>query len=92
MVPTVESTLLLFVAYLRQQDLTHTTIIKVYSATIRSLHLASKNHGAFYTQLTPCLQQVLKEIKKEQADHQPTVHLPITISVMRQIKAVIPYK
>ena len=87
-IPTAESTLLLFVAYLGQQGLMHTTI-KAYLAAIRSLHVASGNHQAFYTQLTPCLQQVLKAIKKEQASHQPTVRLPITISVMRQIKAVI---
>ena len=87
-VPTLESTLLLFVAHLGQQGLTHTTI-KVYLAAVRNLHIATGNHQAFYSQLTPRLQQVLKGIKKEQATRPAKVHLPITLSIMRQIKAVI---
>ena len=68
--------------------LTHNTI-NVYLATIRNLQVASSNHQAFYSKLTPRLQQVLQEIKKDQASCQPTTHLPITLTIMRQIKTVI---
>ena len=66
----------------------HTTL-KVYLAAIRNLHVASRNHQAFYSQLTPHLQQVLRHIKKDQANRQPQVHLPITLFIMRMTKAVI---
>ena len=78
----------MFTAYLVKEGLAHTTI-KVYLAAIRNLHVASGHHQAFHNQLTPHLQQVLRGIKKEQASHQPLVCLSITLSIMRQIKAVI---
>ena len=63
--------------------------MRIYVVARRNLHVASSNHQAFHSQLTPRLQQVLQGIKKDQANRQPTTHLPITLTIMRHYKAVI---
>lgn len=58
-------------AHLRKQGFAHTTI-KVYLAAIRNLHVASGNYQAFYSQLTPHLQQVAIKGYQERASQPPT--------------------
>ena len=62
-VPTTESTLLLFLAFLAKDGLAYTTI-KVYIAAIRNLHTFSGLHNTYSQQLTPYLEQVLQGIKR----------------------------
>ena len=70
-VPTTESNLLLFLAFLAKEGLAYTTI-KVYIATIRNLHTTAGLHNIYSQQLTPYLEQVLTGIKKNNynCDHQ----------------------
>ena len=63
-IPTSESTMLLFVAYLAKEKLSYTTI-KVYLAAIRNLHITARMHHTYQEQLTPYLEQVLQGIKKQ---------------------------
>ena len=88
-VPTSESTLLLFVAYLASRNLSYATI-KTYLSGVRSIHVASGHHSSFNECLSPRLHQVLKGIKKEKAaSSPPRVRRPITIQIMEGIKKVL---
>ena len=87
--PTFELTLLLFVAHTSQSQLSLSTI-KVYLSAVHSLHLTSGFLGVFNTQSTPRLGQMLQGIKRYQAcSRLPTIRLPITIQIMRSLKAVL---
>ena len=87
--PTSESTLLLFVAYLTTLNLSHATI-KVYISAVRHMHVTAGHHSKFNQQLSPRLQQVLKGIQKTQAATQPPrIRLPITLSIMQDIKRLL---
>ena len=63
-VPTTEDILLLFIAHLDQQGLTHATI-KVYLSAVRNLHVTVGLHKEFTQQLTPRLEMVLRGMKRE---------------------------
>ena len=58
--------MLLFSAYLAEQNITYSTIKACISATC-DLHVASGQHCHFTDQLTPRLEQVLRGIKMEQS-------------------------
>ena len=89
LIPTSESTLLLFVAHLTTLNLSHATI-KVYLSAVRHLHVTAGQHSIFTQQLTPRLQQVLKGIQKTQSASQPPrVRLPITLSILQHIKHLL---
>ena len=57
--PTSKDTLLMFVSYLAQQGLSHTTI-KVYFSAVRNLHVQGGLHEEFAKQPSPWLELVLK--------------------------------
>ena len=87
--PTIESTLLLFVSYLASRNLSYPTI-KVYLDGIRSLHVVSGHNVTFHSQLTPCLHQVLKGIRKEKASTLPSrLRRPITRDFILKIKVAL---
>ena len=80
---------MLFVSHLADTGLTHSTI-KVYLSSVRHLHVTQGQHSQFSKQLTPRLQQVLKDIKKVQAaTTHPRVCRPITLEIMQGIKSVL---
>ena len=88
-IPTSENTLLLFVAHLAMQKLSRTSI-KVYLSAVRNLHITSGNHHHFTTQLTPCLQMVLNDIKREQATTKSIkVRCSITAEIILQINIIL---
>ena len=87
-VPTSEETMLLFVAHLAQQGLTHATI-KVYLSAVRNLHVTAGLHKEFAVQLTPKLELVKKGIKKEKALISPRTRLPITIDIISKLKITL---
>ena len=88
-IPASESTLLLFVGYLTTLNLSYTTI-KVYLSAVQHMHTTVGQHSYFSQQLTPRLQQVLKGIQKAQSATQPSrVRLPITLSIMQDIKQLL---
>jgi len=69
---------------------TSCSTIKVYLSAIRQLNVLAGFHDHFNLQLTPRPQQVLRGIKKHQAQSRPKkLHLPITSQVMKQIKEVL---
>ena len=80
--------MLLFVAHLAQQGLTHATI-KVYLSAVRNLHVTAGLHKEFAVQLTPKLELVMKGIKKEKALISPRTRLPITIDIMSKLKITL---
>ena len=81
--------MLMFVTHLAQQGLTHQSI-KVYLSAVRNLHISAGLHEEFSKQLTPRLELVLKGIKKEKAKATSSaVRLPVTIEIMRSIRAVL---
>ena len=85
-IPTMENTLLLYVAHLAKSGLAYATI-KVYLSAIRQQHLEVGKSGVFTDQLTPCLHEVLHGIKKEQSrTRPPRVRLTITIDIMQDIR------
>ena len=87
--PTLESTLLLFVSHLAKCSLSYSTI-KVYLSAVRHLHVTYGKHKEFSDQLTPRLHQVMKGIKKAQlALREPKVRQPITLDIMTKIKSTI---
>ena len=50
------------------------------------MHVLAGLHTQFSSQLTPCLQLILKGIQRNQAtSHPPRVRLPITLQIMRSI-------
>ena len=59
-IPTSESTMLLFVAYLAKERLSYTTI-KVYLPAIHNLHTTASMYHTYQEQLTTHLEQVLQE-------------------------------
>ena len=67
-VPISVATLVHFVAYLAETNIAYGTI-KVYLIAVRQLHVSTGHHVKFNLQLTPCLQQILRRIKKHQATH-----------------------
>ena len=87
--PTSESTLILFVTHLATSSVSQATI-KVYLSAIRHMHVLQGMHNSFSQQLTPRLQIILKGIKKHQAgSHPPRVRLPITIQILKQIRGIL---
>ena len=79
----------MFVSYLAQQGLTHTSI-RVYLSAVRNLHVQAGLHEQFAEQLTPRLELVLKGIKREKAKTAPPpARLPITVDIMSKIKTVL---
>ena len=90
LVPTSESTLLLFVSYLASRNLSY-PIIKVYLAGIRSLHVFTGYDVNFQSYLTPRLHQVLKGIHKDKASTLPShIRRPITRDILLKIKGALP--
>ena len=88
-VPTTETTLMLFATDLATSGLAYTSV-KVYLSAVHHLHMIKGKHTQFTVQLTPCLKQVLKGIKKAQAvRRQPTTRKPITLSIMKGIRATL---
>ena len=86
---TSELTLLLFVPHLAQSHLSYSTI-RVYLFVVRHLYLTTVLLDTFSAQSTPRLAQVLQRIKRYQAcTTSPTIHLPITIQIMHNIKATL---
>ena len=84
-----ETTLALFSMHLAASN-TSCSTIKVYLSAIRQLNVLAGFHDHFNLQLTPRPQQVLRGIKKHQAQSRPKkLHLPITSQVMKQIKEVL---
>ena len=89
MLPTSESTLLLFAAHLALSGLAYTSI-KVYFSAISNLYSAHSYYEAYLQALTPHLEQVLRGIKKEQCSTRtPRIRLPITAEIMHQIYSVL---
>ena len=87
--PSTEQVLLLFVAHLANEGLAHSTI-KVYLSALRNLHITTGHYRAFASQLTPRVELVLQGIKHTQAYQSlPRVRLPITIQLMRRMRAVL---
>ena len=88
-IPTSETTLLLFATHLALAGLAYTSI-KVYFSAIGNLHTAHSLHDAYRQALTPRLEQVLRGIKREQCStHTTRIRLPITAEIMHQIYAVL---
>ena len=88
-IPTSESTLSLFVAYLARTGLAHSTI-KVYLSSIGNLHLSCSQHHVYRRALTPRLEQILQGIKREQASTRPVrIRLPVTVDIMHSIYSVL---
>ena len=81
--------MLMFVSHLANKGLALSSI-KVYLSAIRNLHVEAGLHAERESQLTPRLQLVLRGIKRAKATGSQTpARLPITIDIMRQIKAVL---
>ena len=78
----------MFVTHLAQQGLTHQSI-KVYLSAVRNLNISAGLHEEFSKQLIPRLELVLKGIKREGKATSPTIRLPVTIEIMRSIRAVL---
>lgn len=79
----------MYVSHLANKGLALSSI-KVYLSAIRNLHVEAGLHSEWENQLTPRLQLVLRGIKRAKASDPPTpARLPITIDIMRQIKAVL---
>ena len=54
------------------------------------MHVTAGMHNFFTQQLTPRLQQVLKDIQKSQTlTHPPRVHLPTTIQIMEDLMQLL---
>ena len=68
--PATEHTLLLFATHLATFNIVHTTI-KVYISAIRHMHVSAGLHAQFNSQLTPCLQLILKGFQRNQAISHP---------------------
>ena len=80
-----EQVLLLFVAHLANEGLVHS---EVYLSALCNLHITTGHHRTFASQLTSRV--VLQGIKQTQACQSlPRVHLPITIQLVRRIRAVL---
>ena len=73
---TSEHVLLLFSAHLASAGLTYSTI-KAYLSAVQNLHVTAECHAAYSRALTPCLEQVLRGIKKE--DLQSTFVSPLQL-------------
>ena len=87
--PTSEYVLLLFAAHLALSGLAYTSI-KVYFSSIGNWHTSCGQHKAYSLALTPRLEQVFRDIKKEQGRTRPQrVRLPITAQIMTQIYSVL---
>ena len=79
----------MFVSYLAQRHLTHSSI-KVYLSAVRNLLVQVGLHEEFTRQLSPRLQLVLKGIKRDESKTAPLpARLPITVDIMSKIKAVL---
>ena len=77
------------VSHLANKGLAHSSI-KVYLSAVRNFHVQAGLHVEWERLLTPRLQLVLRGIKRAKATSPPTAaRLPITVEVMRQIKAVL---
>ena len=88
-IPTTETTLLLFVTYLANQNLAYSTI-RVYLTAIRSVHVTEGKHNTFESQLTPRLLLVMKGIRKlTDTSKPPRVRLPITSDILQGIHTVL---
>ena len=88
-VPTSKRTLLLFASDLATQNLSHSTI-KVYTAAVHSVHVTTGYHTIFDIQSIPCLDWLLKGIRKEKAKTtSPKVRLPIITGIMADIKRAL---
>ena len=86
-IPTSENTVSLLAAHLALQGLAHTTI-KVY-LSIGNLHSSCSQHDAYHKALTPCLEQILQGIKREQASTcSQRVRLPISVEILHKIYSV----
>ena len=56
---------MMFASYLAKGGLSHQTI-KVYLSAVRNLHVTKGQHLDYMAALTPCLEMVLKGIRKNQ--------------------------
>ena len=83
-----EQVLCWFVAYLKQEGLKHRTI-KSYLSAVRFLHVMEGEKNPFEGTLNR-LEYVLKGVKREESESgmQKRVHLPISLNILRRIKAV----
>ena len=90
--PTSESTLILFVTHLATGKVSQATI-KVYLSAIGYIHILRGMHNSFSKQLTPRLHTILRGIKKYQAASHPSrVCLSITIDILKQIRGILSHK
>ena len=85
-IPVCEDTLMLFVTYLAQQNLSYATI-QVYLSAVRYSGIKSAKST---TLRTPRLNYILKGIRKESAvNHQPRERRPITFPIMKRLHMVL---
>ena len=86
--PVSQETLCYYVAYLGREGLTFSTI-KGYLAALRNLQIIYELPSPFDTP-TPKLDQVLRGIKitREKQGQVPHSKLPVTPTVLRQVRAV----
>ena len=85
-IPVRKDTLLLFVTYLAQQNLSYATI-QVYLSAVRYCHITTSEST---TLRTPRLNYVLKGIRKTcSMNHQPREREPITFQIMERLHTVL---
>ena len=86
LIPVREDTLLLFVTYLAQQNLSY-AMIQVYLSAVRYCHITASEST---TLRTPRLNYVLKGIRKIcSMNHQPREREPITFQIMEHLHSVL---
>ena len=79
----------MFASHLDKEGLSHQSV-KVYLAAVRNLPVTAGKHAEYAKALTPCLELVLKGIKKESAKYHPLhIHLPITLKIMQSIHSIL---
>ena len=79
----------MYVSYLAEQKLKHGSV-KVYLSTVRNWQIASGHPDPFVGAAMPQLDQVMKEIKRVQAERggDKREHLPISPSILLSLKRV----
>ena len=79
----------MYVSYLAEQKLKHCSI-KVYLSAVRNLQIASGHSDPFAGAAMPQLDQVMKGIKRVQAESgsDKREHLPISPSILLRLKKV----
>ena len=88
-IPVSQSLLCMYVSYLAEQNLKHGSI-KVYLSAVRNLQIASGHPDPFVGAAMPQLDQVMKGIKRVQAEKggNQRERLPISPSILLGLKKV----